>query len=394
VNPALLRWLPAPVLLVGGLVSWWLAQGKPGAEPSAPPVPLPTVEVVEPVPQNLRLTVRTHGSVEPRTEIDLVAEVAGRVSRVSQALAAGGFFEAGDVLVELDRGDAALALERAEAALLRMRSQLGLAEARLARLEALARSDITSASRLEEAQYAAQSASADLRDARARRDQARRDLERTRIAAPFAGRVRAKRADVGQFVARGTKLARIYAVDWVEVRLPIPSSELVYLDLPIAGRDGAGGPEGADVILRSRFAGRPARWHGRIVRTEGEIAADSRMLHAVARVEDPYGREGGRDGPPLTVGLFVEAEILGRTFENLFVLPRTALRGTSEVLVVDETGRLRARRVEVLRSDDDRVFVASGLRAGERVSASAVGPADGTRVHASTVPGIPAGRGP
>ena len=208
-SPTLLRWLPLPLLAAGALLSWILATGHaPPAAESIPP-PRPVVEVVTATPRDVQLHVRTHGSVEPRSEIDLVAEVAGRVESVSPRLEDGAFFSAGEVLVEIEREDAALSLRRAEASVLRAQSELGLARARFERLEALAEHAISSAAQLEEAEYVRQGALARLRETRAIRDQARRDLKRTRIRAPFDGRVRERRVDVGHFASRGTPLARI-----------------------------------------------------------------------------------------------------------------------------------------------------------------------------------------
>jgi RND family efflux transporter MFP subunit len=378
VSALVLRWLPLPLLLAGLLAAWGLARGRPVAEPSAPPPPAPRVAVVTARPVLHVPHIRTHGSVEPRTEIDLVAEVPGRVASASPALAAGGFFEAGQVLLELDRRDAALALERAEAQVMRSESELGLARARRKRFQSLAESEIASTAQFEEAEHAFQIARAALRDARAVRDQARHDLERTRIRAPFDGRVRTGHVGMGQFVSRGTPLARIYAVDYVEVRLPVASDELAYLDLPLDGSALAeGGPR---VTLRADFAGRRAEWPARITRVEGEIAPRSRMLHLVARVDDPYGRRHpGR--APLTAGLFVEAEIEGAPLEGVVLLPRAALRASGELLIVDGNDVVRARRVEVARADGDRVAVSAGLAAGERVVASALGVVPGARVE-------------
>ncbi len=380
-NERLRSWLPLSILMVGGLGAWGLAQGRTQAEVPAVEVPVPEVSVVQVRPHDERVVVRTHGTVEPRTEIDLMAEIEGRVASVSPSLAVGAFFGAGDWLVVLDREDALLALERTEAAVARARSELRLAEARFARQRSLARSQIASGAMLEESEHAEKIARAQLRETIATRAQAQRDLDRTRIAAPFAGRVRSKQIDGGQFVSRGTVLARIHAVDFAEVRLPIPTAELKHLDVPLAGgvRD-APGP-GPRVILRANFAGTRGHWEARIVRVEGEISPRSRMLNLVARVEDPYGLETAEPQLPLTVGLFVEAEISGRTLEGVFALPRSALRPESEVLVVDAEGQLRARKVEVLRLEDERVLVGDGLASGERVLVSALGALAGTRVR-------------
>ena len=385
----LLRWLPIPVLVLGTLAAWLVGNGRSAPEVRELEAPTRLVQVLEVQPRDLRITVLSQGTVEPRAEIDLVAEVPGRVVSVAPGLAAGGSFETGEVLVELDPYDPEVGVDRAEAVLARIEGEVSLSGRRLKRLRALAERDIASRAELEEAQDEDRIARARLKEARATLRQATRDLERTRVRAPFPGRVRAKEVDVGQFVVPGTPLARLYAVDSFEVRLPIPSSDLAYLDLPEARGADDEAVVGPTVHLRAEFAGRPAAWTGRIVRTEAAIAPRSRTLHLVARVEDPLGlrSEDGGDPAlaPLTVGLFVEAQILGRTFEDVVVLPRSALRGRSEVLVVDEANRLRARAVEVLRIDGDQVIARSGLIAGERVGVSAAQALDGMRIRPAVV---------
>jgi hypothetical protein len=189
-----------------------------------------------------------------------------------------------------------------------------------------------------------------------------------------------KQTDVGQYVIPGTPLARVYAVDWAEVRLPIADQELAFLDLPLdyqplgpGGRDQARlGPE---VTFTATFAGAMHQWSARIVRTEGAIDPRSRMVHAVARVEAPYakGDNGATTRPPLAVGMFVDAEIKGRTFANVVVLPRSAVRpGGKTVLVVDAGDLLHVRAIDVLRTTREQVFVRGGLADGDRVCLTAL----------------------
>jgi len=126
-------------------------------------------------------------------------------------------------------------------------------------------------------------------------------------------------------------------------------------------------------ILRARLAGVEREWEARLVRTEGEIDPRTRMLQAVARVSDPYGKPGDASRPPLAAGLFVEAEILGLQVADATRLPRGAVseRGdASFVWVADANDRLRQRRVEVVRVDGDSAWVSEGLTPGERVSLS------------------------
>jgi RND family efflux transporter MFP subunit len=179
--------------------------------------------------------------------------------------------------------------------------------------------------------------------------------------------VRNKRVDLGQFVTRGQAIAEIYSVDRAEVRLPIRDSDLAYVDLPLVYRGHTGRQPHPKVILRANFAGSVYEWEGRIDRTEGEIDAKTRMVHAVAVVDDPYSYEKNVDRPPLAAGMFVEAEIFGTKAENVVVLPRSALRAGNRVLVIDGENTLRFRDIDVARIKRDRVVVRGGLEPGERV---------------------------
>jgi RND family efflux transporter MFP subunit len=341
------------------------------------------VRVLEVRREDFRLTVRSQGTVAPRTESDLVPEVSGRVVAVSPSLTAGGFFEEGEVLLAIDPRDFELAIVGARAEI--ARAELALAreeaEAEVARREweDLGKGEPSSLV-LREPQLA--QARANLEAAKAALEQAERDLERTKLRAPYRGRVREERVDVGEFVLRGTPVASLYAVDVAEVRLPLEDRDLAYLDLPLHGESRGKAPE---VILRAEFAGRPHAWTGRIVRSEGEIDPRSRLVTVVAQVADPYGRDENAGRAPLTSGLFVEAEILGKLAKDVVVLPRAALRGPDEVFVVDAENRLRRRRVGVLRADRETAVVAEGLAAGERVCLSPLdAPVDGMKIRAAS----------
>lgn len=378
--------LVAAGILAAGIVGAAVIVGlRPRAEPVARPPRMPAVRVQTVDLQPFDFVVRAHGTVAPRREGELVPQISGTVEWVSPALASGGFFDEGEPLLRVDRADYEVALESARAAVARAESEERRARRELARQKRLADRSVSSQTSLDDAVNAARVAEASLREAKARREQAERDLARTEITAPYTGRVRSAEVDVGQFVSRGAPIARIYAVDFAEVRLPIPDADLGYVDLPLLDRSEDEAP-GPPVRLRARFAGREHEWEGRIVRTEGEIDPTSRMVHVVAQVADPYGRdlspEARRGRTPLAVGLFVEAEIQGRHVEAAVELPRAALRDGDTVWVVDEESALRARSVEVLRVESDRVVVGSGLETADRVVVTPLRAAiDGMRVR-------------
>jgi RND family efflux transporter MFP subunit len=374
--------LPVLVLCLAGLAADRMIKHRKPPE-DRPPVVIPLlVRTADAHESDVRITVRSHGTVVPRARGHLAPEISGRVAEVSPALENGGFFEEGEVLARIDPQDYELAVVRA-------RAQVAQAEARLQREEAEAAVARREWERLgegkptdlvlREPQLA--EARAALASARAILLQSERDLERTEIRAPYAGRILEKLVDVGDFVNRGAPLARIYATDYGEVRIPVPDDQIAFVDLPLDPRGSSEKPPGPPVTLRTRFAGEDLEWRGTIVRTEGEIDPKSRMVTAVARIEDPYGRTRKTVGPPLAVGLFVEAEIAGETARGVVEIPRSALRGRDTVWVVED-GRLRFREVEVLRAGIETALIRSGLEEGDRICLSSIEAAtEGMRVR-------------
>ncbi len=361
--------LPMATLALAMAWAWKIFNDRPVVETRPPEVPVPVVRAVPAQLQTLRLTVMSQGTVAPRTQTTLFPEIAGRVLQVSPSLADGGFFEAGAELLRIDPTDYQLQVVQAEAQI--AQAQLSLeteeAQAEVARKEWQSLGKGEASPLLRRVPQIARARAA-LSSAQAALAQAERNLEKTRISAPFAGRVLRKNVDIGQYVSPGTPMATIYSVDYAEIRLPLPDEELAYVDLPLSYRGDGSQKRQPVVLLRSEFGQRNHSWTGRIVRTDGTIDPQTRMIHAIAQVADPYGRGPDPDRPPLAVGMFVEAEIQGRLMKDVVALPRAALRGEDQVLVVDPESKLRFRPVNVVRLERERVLIDSGLQEGELVS--------------------------
>jgi len=371
--------VPVLILLLGfGLAAAIIATG-PELEQQAPPDSSPLVRTWRAIPETVQLTIRAHGTVLPRTESDLIPEVSGRVVRASPALVSGGFFKQGEVLLEIEALDYQAAVEEAKAALASTRSELDSAKRAHTRQIDLSKRRLTSESQADDALNRYRFAQAALREATARLARARRDLARTRLLAPFDGRVRSEQVDVGQFVNRGAPVARLYATDVAEVRLPVHDEELAFLNLALNG-EAQPEVEQPVVILRAEFAGRSHTWEGRIVRTEGELDPQTRMINVIAQVEAPYETMGDR--PPLAVGLFVEAEIIGARVHNVFVLPRSAIQANNQVYVVRNDNTIDFRDIDIMRMVAENVYVTEGFESGELISLSTVSNAiEGMRVR-------------
>lgn len=338
----------------------------PELTPDTPEPIAVTVRVQEADPTDVLLKVHSQGSAMPSTETQLIPEVSGRVTWMSPALVAGGAFEKGDVLVRIEPQDYRNVRDRASASLERAEAEQEHAKFEHQRMVSLAERQLISSSQLENALRALRVADAALADAKVNFSQARQDLGRTEVRAPFAGLVRTEDVDLGQLVGRGAPIATIYANDQVEVRLPISDRQLAYLDLPL-GQQGAIEPLlQPTVTLRAEYAGRDIEWLGKVVRTEAAIDTSSRMIYLVAQVD------ADSQTTPLNVGLFVEAEIEGRQAQDIVVVPRTAMRNDNQVLVVDENNRLRFRDIDPLRLYQDSMLIENGILAGELICVSPI----------------------
>lgn len=372
-----------PVLLIGGFIVLFTVLFATKPEPErADHEPRPAAVFVtqaEAVPVNL--TVRTQGEVTPLTEIGLTAQVAGRIAYVNPSFVQGGFFEAGETLVQLEDEDYRLAVTRAEALVAQRRQQLVReeAEADLAAEEWESLGD-GEASPLTLRVPQMEEARAQLAAAEASLAEARLNLRRTRISAPFDGRVRSKLADHGQYVGPGTRIGEVFSTGEAQIRLPLTDSELTKLGMPLAFQASEESP-GPRVTLSATLTGEEREWHGRVVRTDSAIDPQTRSLYAIVAVDDPYGEAARETGAPLAMGLFVEAEIQGRSIDRAYVLPRSALRGENTVYVAEQDGTLSIRQARVIDANAGQVVLASGVEAGEHVVISPVrAAADGMRV--------------
>lgn len=340
------------ILALAGIVALVMTSMK-SAPPKKERVDLdPLVDVIVLETMTTSFEIHSQGTVRPRTETVLSAEVSGTIISISPKFVAGGVFQSGEVLMRIDPTNYEVALEQA-AALVSQRTI-----------------EFKGAKKLQSQGYRAESelasATAALAAAKAERVRAQRNLERTSIRLPYEGIVRAKETDLGQFVSTGTRLGVVFATDYAEIRLPLTDLDLAYVDLPGAveiARSGAA--DGPAVTLSATQKGRLVKWAAKIVRTEGVVDEKSRVTYVVARVVDPYQLHG--DGNAMPMGTFVAATIQGVVAENIIRVPRSVVRGSDELVFVDAEDKLVIRKVDIVRADADYVFISGGAEAGERV---------------------------
>lgn len=368
------------ILVAGCLSAFAIIKFPPQTGQQEEVIKFPLVQFVEVKLEPLRMDIRAHGRVKAHTEIDLVAEVSGRIVNVSPAFVNGGFFRKGDLLVAIDPADYDLRAVQSQASVSEARYQLAReeAEAEQAREEwqHLGQGDPSPLNQripqLAEKRAKLAAAKEALKNAKLLR-------QRTDIRAPFDGRVRTKMVDIGQYLTRGIVLGTIYNSDLAEVRLPLSDHELAFVDFPNSVNR-LHSSKGAKVVLQAMYLGGEQTWHGHIVRSEGVIDRDTGMMTVIAQIPDPFGlavrqtdtSERKDASVELPLGLFVEAMIEGRWFDELVVLPTSALISRNQIVVIDAKNRLRFRTIEVLKRERERVIISAGLNDGEKVLVSGI----------------------
>ncbi|MCW8926206.1 MAG: efflux RND transporter periplasmic adaptor subunit [Xanthomonadales bacterium] len=373
---------PIIVLIVSIGVVQALSAAKPAPEKKEEAHRLVSLYVDEVTSDDVTLSVKTQGEVRPKTEIDLVPQVSGRIVAISETFAEGAEFAPGETLIKIDDTDYKLAVIRAEAR---------VAEAKVAVQRELANAKIKEDHWLDkrttgkptpfalnkpqvmEAESKLLAAEADLKEARL-------NVARTEINVPFLGHVRERNVGVGQYVTAGTRLGRVFSTDVVEIRLPLTDAQLTELNLPMGFMaDEFNAPI---VNFTARIGNKTHNWTGRIARTHASVDQQTRLIYAIAEVEDPYGL-GADHGTPMAVGMFVHAEIAGIHSQPAMVLPRLALRNADKVYVINDQNRLEIRTVEIISTSEETVLVGKGVEVGDKVVTSTIPAAvDGMEVRA------------
>lgn len=367
----LVRVLIPLLILASGFGAWkWL--GTPVEEPKpvhSPPQKLKT-ERMELSLSDFPVILETQGTVRAHHTTTITALVPGIIHKIHPCFEDGAFFKKGEILAELDPADLTAALTAAEASLARAEAALAQEEAR-AKQAKLNWDDIgydeepsplvLRVPQLKEAKAVVTSAQASL-------DQASRNLERAKIRAPFDGRVKSRMVGLGQSVGGTTPLGEVFATDYAEIRLPLTPDQLAFVKLPSNENQTP-----VDVTLTDALGGtnrqKEHTWKARIVRTEGALDESSRELFAIARIEDPFGLISGN--PELRIGQPVRAAIEGVLLKDVFVIPRTALRGVNRIYLIDPSGpSIKRSEIQPIWSTAEILVIREGLESGQWLATS------------------------
>ena len=409
------------VLFVSVAIAVVLVQLRPRAQKQERPVEGRLVEVLRSRSQSLPMVVEAYGTVAARQSLTLVAEVRGRVVAMHPSFTAGGFVKTGEVLVDIDPRDYQLAVRRAEAGIRQARaglerleqdvrniaaslelarSDVKLALAEVQRLKKLAGKDMTSQSALDKAdrQYltsrerlqALENQSAltgperirlqgQLEIAKVSLEQARLDLERCRIEAPFAAWVTEKAVESGQHLNSGQPVGRIYRAGAFDIEVKIPVGDLIWFPEGQASRSGAP----AEVLFAETDP--PKIWNGRVARIKAALDQTTRTLPLIVEVDEPVNTQGTNHAiDRMQPGMFVTVRIEGKRVDNIHRLPRHLVHDDDTVYLA-RGDELHVRPVTVLRRFQTDVLISDGLSDGDLVITSPVsGAVEGMQIRLKT----------
>jgi len=372
------------VILVAVAIAVIFKLMSPKPEIKTPEGVATLVEVTEAKRKTDRVEIEAMGTVMPSRKVDINPQVSGKVVEINSDLVPGGHVEEGEVLFRIEDGDYRAALSQARAQVEEARSSLKLEQGQqdVARSEwklmhggeppETAGADLA----LRKPQLA--SAKARLSSAKASLDKAELNLERTVIRAPFNATITRKNVDVGQFVSQQTVMAGLAGSDsyWVEVSLQV--NRLPWIELP----DRTTGEGGASAVVSYNTSGKTlVEMPGRVIKLIEQMDPKSRLARLLIEVQDPLrlGEEGGSKGVPLMLNSYVRVDILGKTIEDAFVVPRVALREGDKVWIMTPDDTLEVREIDVAWRKENEILVTGGLEDGERIVTSRI---------ASAVPGM------
>jgi len=354
------KFYPIIIIALGLIICTLMIILKPVAKPDEIKFPDPFVEIKKISGKSMNIIIKSQGSTTPHKESQIFPEIIGPVIYVSSKLYEGSSFNKGDILAKIDSKDYELDIKSAESILAAATTKLSFeeAESNSAREEwekigSGEPGDLTlRIPQLKQAKSEVEAAQANL-------ERLKRNLDKTIIKAPYDGLVRKKNIDIGTVVSPGYLLASIYSIDYVEVKLPIPDEDLAFLNIPLDGTE-IESKDQPKVNLFGSFGGEKIIWDGKIVRMEAEIDPKSRMAILIARVNNPYNLSKYKI--PLRVGQFVEAEIIGKKFDDLYTINRELIKNNNQVIVINELDTtLDFRTVNIVRYVDDNALINQGL---------------------------------
>ncbi len=297
------------------------------------------------------LVIQGNGTIVPRVRIKIVPQVGGRIVRAHQGLRAGGRFKANEVLFEIERIDYQLAVTRANAEVLAARKvfEVETAQATVSKQEWFSMHPKETIPAIVAREPQIDEALANIEAAQARLQQAKLDLQRTRVRMPFSGRVVSSSVDVGEVVVANQSVGTVYGDELFEVPIPMAFDDLTWISMP----DNSGDRTSPTTAMIS-LAGQSDQLVARVDRVESELDALSRMVRVVVAFSSNDIPEQLKD--KVIPGLFVDVAITGQRLKGISVIPNSALHEQDILWTVDK-GRLRFVKPQIIYRSESELYL-------------------------------------
>ncbi len=378
------------VVLAGSAALWLIFNTEPVPErETAVRQSAMLVEVTTPETGDFRPVIQAMGSVIPAREIVLRPRVSGEVIEISNAFVPGGAVKKGEILVRLDDTDYLNVLRQRESELMQAVAELELEKGRGQKAEQdyiqLGRQVPEERKSLILREPQLRSAQALVQSAQAAVTQAKLDLERTRIRAPFDAQVLSRDVNLGSQLASGEAMAQLVGVEnyWVEATIPLDKLRWLYF-----AEDA--NKKGSNVSIRHRTAWEQGQTRtGSLFQLIGELEGETRLARVLIDVPDPLARAPQSAGQqPLMIGTFVECQIEGKEIRSAVRLRREHVRANDTVWVMRD-GKLAIEPVDIVFEDESYAYLESGLASDDQIvttSLATVREGNPLRINGSPAP--------
>lgn len=328
------------VVVAVGLTQLLKAQKEPAKQKATASRGL-YVTTKEVAPSSYRVHFETTGTIQARSNVGVVPQVSGRVDQVLDSFYAGGHFEAGQTLFQIDPRDYTFQVELREADVARAETglQLEQAEAKAALAEWRQLNGDKSPPDLVARVPQLAQARADLKAAKAQLESARLNLERTTFSLPFKGRVMSSDLAVGQYVAPGQPYAQVFDVASLEVEASLTQEQLRQLLRS----------ETPEVEIEAEYLGETFNFVGYLIRSAASLDPQTRFATV---------RFGFRE-PPTEVlpGVFVTVKVAGERMQGVTEIPASAMQKDGSIWRVTDDQTLTRMQPEVVDVGENTMIV-------------------------------------
>jgi len=359
--------LPVVIILVGGFYTIYLLKTSQKSKRQPPLRQARLVEVASIKPSDVPINISVMGTVIAAKEVDLKPQVSGKIMELSPELIPGGMFKENQMLMKIEPDDYQLLVTQRESDVANAQSGLRLelgnqavAKQEYKLLEGVVNEDDKELVLRKPQLISAQSA---LQTAKARLEQAKIDLKRTNIIAPFNSVVKEKYIDLGATVSQTTTLVTLMGTDeyWIEVMVPV--DQLKWIEVPRRNSD-----LGSEVkIYDSSAWGDRAYRTGSVIRLSPDIEATGRMAKLLVSVKDPLLLNAEKAGDKLLLGSYVRVQIQGQTVKSAYVLDRGLLHDGDNIWLLADDNTLDIKSVDVLYRGENEVVVSNGINSSDKI---------------------------